>query len=386
MRILYISTEEAGAAHGGGVHTRETARHLARLGHVVTVVCPETDGAPQRELRDGIEILRRPMRLLGRSFPARLLAEWGLRSIDCDVVLSRWSALGGAEPRLARRLGVPWVIEINNPHAHEIAGRSRLPGFLSRALLARSERLMARADGALTPNARIAPSDRPVLEIPWGVDTERFHPRLRTDGTRDATRRELGLGGRPTVLFTGTFRSWHGVHHVPMIAGMVRGKVPDAVFLLAGSGERAGHVREEIARKGLSGSVRLLGSLPYARIPALCAAADVGIAPFAPEENPLFARFGFYYSPLKILEYMAAGIPTVTFAVPPLDAMVAEGGCAVTPGDLPAFAEALSALLADPARARRLGEAARRKAEREYGWDIHARKLEAFLEKLVRRK
>lgn len=385
MKILYISTEEIGAAHGGGVHTWETARHLARRGHAICVVAPEREGLPAREIREQVEILRRPMRFLDRSFPARLLVEWGLRSINCDVILSRWSALGGAEPLLARRLGVPWVIEINNPHAHEIVGRSRLPGFLARALLARSERLMARARGAVTSNARIAPADVPVLEIPWGVDTDRFHPRLRADGTREAVRRGMGLGNRPAVLFTGTFRPWHGVHHVPAIAERVLADVPDAVFLLAGSGEMSERVREEIVRKGLAGSIRLLGSLPYARIPALCAAADVGIAPFAPEENPLFARFGFYYSPLKIFEYMAAALPVATFAIPPLDAIVEGAGAAAPPGNLAALARGIASLLADPARARETGARARAKAERLYGWDVHAEKLEKFLRSIAPR-
>lgn len=387
MRILYISTEEVGAAHGGGVHTWETARHLGRLGHTVHLVTPAAKGLPPEETRDGVRVLRLPMRLLGRSFPARLLLSAPrLAKLDYDVVMSRWSALGGAEPSLARRRRVPWVIEINNPHAEEVVQRGGLGRLAGPWLVRRSGRLGRKAQGAVTPNARIAPAGVPVLEIPWGVDTKRFHPRLRADGSREAVRRELGVGDRPTALFTGTFRPWHGAHLVPEIAQTVLKTAPDAVFLLAGDGPARPRVEAEAARRGLGGSVRLLGSLPYARIPGIAAAADVGIAPFAPEENPLFKRFGFYYSPLKIFEYMASGMPTVTFSVPPLDAIVEGAGRAAPPGDLAAFAQALAALLGDAPERERLGRGARSKAEREYGWDVHASRLETFLSGLIGRK
>lgn len=384
MKILYISTEEVGADHGGGVHTWETARHLAGRGHAVHLVIPRGKGRPLAETREGVHLLRRPMRILGRSFPARLaFSAPGLARLEYDVVMSRWSALGGAEPGLARRRDVPWVIEINNPHAEEVVQRGGLGRLFGSWILRRSGRLGRKAQGAVTPNTRIAPPGVPVLEIPWGVDTKRFHPGLRTDGVRETVRRELGLGDRPTALFTGTFRPWHGAHLVPEIAQEALRTVPDALFLLAGDGPTRARVASEISRRRLEASVRLLGSLPYARMPEISAAADVGIAPFAPEENPLFARFGFYYSPLKVFEYMASGMPTVTFAIPPLDAIVEGAGRAAPPGDIAAFAEALAKLLGDAPGRKRMGETARAKAEREYGWDVHVKKLEAFLQSLV---
>ncbi len=384
MKILYISTEAVPDSHGGSVHTWEAARHLAARGHAVILVCPAQDGLPADETAQGIRILRFPMRWAGRSLPALLLLRAPrLARLPCDAVLSRWSALGGADLLLSRLAGAPLVLEINNPHAEEIAQR-RGWGPVRAAFFEEASRWLASgADGAVTPNARIAPPGVPVLEIPWGVDTDSFHPRRYVG--RAALRKELGLADNPTALFTGTFRRWHGAQEIPAIAERVLKAIPEAIFLLAGDGEMRPTVEEEISRRNLTGCVRLLGALPHARMPDLVAAADVGIAPFTPDENPLFARFGFYYSPLKIFEYMAAGLPTVTFAVPPLDRIVEDGktGRCAPLGDIAAFAAALAGLLADPATRMRLGETARKKAEREYGWDIHAEKLEGFLKSLI---
>lgn len=385
MRILYISTEAVGAPHGGGVHTWEAARHLARLGHAVTVACPSGDGLPSEEMREKVRILRRRMRLGGRSFPLLLgAAAPSLWDDRFDAVLSRASALGGADVVLSRWLGAPLVLEVNNPHLEEILLRGRVPGFLAPLLRLWTSWLADRADGAVTPCARIAPPGAAVLEIPWGVDPERFVPAARLPGVRERVRAELGLGGGPVAVFTGTFRRWHGVLAIPRIARAVLSRLPGAVFLLVGDGDE--RAATEAACEGLPrGALRFLGSQPYARMPGILAACDVGIAPFAPEENPLFARFGFYYSPLKILEYMAAGLPVVTYAVPELAAIVEDGraGRTPAPGDDGAFAAAVADLLADPVARARMGAAARARAESRYGWDAHARKLSDFLEGII---
>lgn len=387
MKVLYISTEEIGAPHGGAVHTWETARHLARRGNAVTLVVPAADNLPDEETREGVRILRAPMRAFGRSFPLRLALRAGrLARLGCDVVLSRASALGGGDLLAARLAGAPLALEINNPHAEELILRHGLGPAAAAAVRAWSEWIASQAAGAVAPNARIAPAGVPVLETPWGVDTDAFHPRLREDGTRAALRRELGLADRPTALFTGTFRPWHGAHLVPAIARALRRTVPEALFLLAGDGPTRPRVEEAVARAGLADAVRLLGAQPYARIPALCAAADVGIAPFAPAENPLFARFGFYYAPLKIFEYMAAGLPTVTADLAPLDRYVEAGrtGLLAPAGDAEGFAAALARVLADGAARARMGRLARETAAVRYGWAAHAAAVERFLNGIIR--
>ena len=66
------------------------------------------------------------------------------------------------------------------------------------------------------------------------------------------------------------------------------------------------------------------GALPHAELPAALASADIGVAPFDPVRHaPL--RLGFYWSPLKIFEYMAVGLPVVAPALPRLRRLVEHG-------------------------------------------------------------
>jgi glycosyltransferase involved in cell wall biosynthesis len=95
-------------------------------------------------------------------------------------------------------------------------------------------------------------------------------------------------------------------------------------------------------------------------------------------------RLGFYWSPLKVFEYMATGLPVVTLDVPPLAEIVRPGqeGLLFAEGDVDALAAHVSALLAHPDRARRMGEAGRERVVARFSWQRHCGELEAILESL----
>ena len=112
-------------------------------------------------------------------------------------------------------------------------------------------------------------------------------------------------------------------------------------------------------------------------MPAALAAADIGVAPFDPSAHgPL--TLGFYWSPLKVFEYMASGLPVIAPSIQRMQALVEHGreGLLYDPSRPGALADALAALTAVPVRAR-LGAAARARAVRDYSWSAHCRALEA---------
>ncbi len=118
-------------------------------------------------------------------------------------------------------------------------------------------------------------------------------------------------------------------------------------------------------------------------MPAALAAADIGVAPFDIARHPPL-KLGFYWSPLKVFEYMASGLPVVAPAIPRLQTLVAAGleGVLYNPATPEALADALLSLR-DPATRRRLGAAARARAEREYSWQAHCAALDAAFRRLV---
>ena len=97
---------------------------------------------------------------------------------------------------------------------------------------------------------------------------------------------------------------------------------------------------------------------------------DVAVAPY-----PALANF--YFSPLKILEYMAAGRAIVASAIGQINELIAHGktGLLCPPGDSAQLAAALHRLKADTPLSRRLGEAARSDVVCNHTWDAVASRI-----------
>ena len=92
--------------------------------------------------------------------------------------------------------------------------------------------------------------------------------------------------------------------------------------------------------------------------------------------------------PIKVLEYMAAGKPAVTIDTPRMRALFRpdEEAILYPPEDSAALAATLSSLLADPIRARKVGEAGAALVRERFSWDRHARELEAIFEEALRER
>jgi glycosyltransferase involved in cell wall biosynthesis len=130
---------------------------------------------------------------------------------------------------------------------------------------------------------------------------------------------------------------------------------------------------EALARRLGVGAAVDLRCAGFPEQPAILAAATVAV-------NPRVQCDGI---PQKVLNYMAAGLPVATFesSAGPLRHEVT--GLCVPDGDTVAMAGALERLLADPVLARRLGDAAREQARREFSWDHVAARVEDVYQKAI---
>jgi glycosyltransferase involved in cell wall biosynthesis len=276
----------------------------------------------------------------------------------------------------AEARGLPALLEVNSPVVdHPGSRKAWVDAALGvRPLRRYRERLCRSAAALIAPIAEIVPEwARAKTEIvTWGANVELFSPARRNDDTR----RALGVPpGAVAVLFSGSFRPWHGVHVFEVAARRLRDRT-DLWFVLAGGPESG-------PAHGYRG--RLLGRVPYERMPDVVAACDIGVAPYDTARMSEL-RLGFFWSPLKVFEYMASGLPSVTLARPPLDDIVRAEleGLHVGDGDAAGVARAILRLADDPALRARLGASARARVVERFSWQRHCEQLERVLARVGR--
>ena len=383
MRILYAATDQRVPGRvGGSVHVTAVAAGLAALGHDVHVLVTggggpfPADGATWIDLAPPFGARRLRWLLAAR---VRALAE----RIRPDVVIERYYNFGGEGIVAARAVGALAVLEVNAPVIdHPGSAKRRLDRALLVEPLRRWRDWQCRhADLFLTPQADILPAWVPpelVVEVEWGADTSRFTPAAA--GRIPFERPPSGT----LVVFAGAFRVWHGA--IRLVDAMRRLREhgrDDVSAVLIGGGPELPRVRQ--AAEGLDG-VTCTGPVPHEAMPACLAAADVGAAPFdVAAHAPL--SLGFFWSPLKVFEYMAAGLPVVAPAIDRLGHLVRDGreGVLYDAGDPAALAAAIETLC-DPAHRRRLGAAARARVVEHFGWDRHCERLAAVIAGALERR
>jgi glycosyltransferase involved in cell wall biosynthesis len=378
VRILYVASDQVvPGSTGGSVHVLEVARGLAARGHDVHAVVHKQRGRPDSEDGDGVHwhrIAWRPAHRLFR-FRARRAVEALADASKAEVVIERYYNFGGEGILAAAGRGLPSLLEVNSP---VVDHPGSLKGFLDaltvvRPLRARRDRLCREATALVAPLVDIVPpfARGKTETVTWGADVSAFSPERRNAETR----RALGIPeGATAVVFSGSFRPWHGVGVLEAAARALHRR-GDIFFLLVG-GPRAATPR------GYRG--RRLGTLPYDRMPAVLAAADVGVAPYDTARLRQL-RLGFYWSPLKIFEYMASGLPVITIQRPPLDEIVRPGreGLHVAEADPAALAHAIETLADDPAARARMGHSGRERVVERYSWARHCEQLEGVLRRIT---
>ncbi len=111
--------------------------------------------------------------------------------------------------------------------------------------------------------------------------------------------------------------------------------------------------------------------MPQEDVPPLVRELAAALAPYPRPEH------AFYFSPLKLFEYMACGAPVVASAIGQIADVVKNGetGLLCPPGNLDALEAACDRLLSEPPLRRRLGKAAAREVSERYTWDANARRI-----------
>jgi phosphatidyl-myo-inositol dimannoside synthase len=338
----------------------------------VTVYAPAWAGAAEFDAGQPFPVIRHPTSLMLPVPTVSRRAAGIARDHDCDTVLFGAAApLGLITPAL-RRAGVKRAVALT--HGHE-TGWAALPG--ARNLLRRigdevdvvtylGEYSRVRLARALSPAA----AGRMVRLAP-GVDVTFFHPGAGGAAVRD----RLGLGRRPVVVCVSRLVRRKGQDTLIRAWPRVRAEMSDAVLLIVGDGPYAGRLRRLAARLGVSDAVRFTGPVPWAELPGYYDAADVFAMPCRTRRAGLDVEgLGIVY-----LEASATGLPVIGGDSGGAPDAILEGESGYVVTDAAGTAARVLELLADPARARAMGEKGLAWVDREWRWELAAARLTAIL-------
>ena len=377
MRIAYCCADPGVpvfGSKGASLHAQGVLGALASQGHEIELFATRLGGDPPPALASiGVHPLPPvPRGDVGARERAALRANdaltGGLEAAGpFDLVYERYSLWSFAGMEHARSLGVPGVLEVNAPLVEEQARHRTLvdrdaADAVADRVFGTASLLVAVSDGvAAYLRRRIELPDKVEVE-PNGVDPDRF----RLSGPPRQ-------GGPFTVGFLGTLKAWHGLEGLVAAFSSLARDDSGARLLVVGDGPERPWLEDELAARGLSARARLAGAVAPAEVPALLAEMDVGVAPYPQLPD-------FYFSPLKVVEYMAAGVAVVASRLGELDQLLGHGevGLLCPPGDPEALSAALRRLRDDAPLRRRLSAAGRRTVLAERTWDTMVERILAL--------
>jgi phosphatidylinositol alpha-1,6-mannosyltransferase len=341
----------------------------------VVVFAPSWKDAPAFDAAQPFRVIRHPSSLMLPVPTVLRRAGEIARAEGCDsVVFGAAAPLGLLAPML-RRHGVERMVGLT--HGHE-AGWAALPG--ARQLLHRigdgmdvltylGEYTRNRIARGLSPAAtarmrRLAP----------GVDESAF----RAGAGGAEVRARHGLTDRPVVVCVSRLVPRKGQDALIHAWPRVLRAIPEAALLLVGGGPYHATLDRLRTELGVTESVRLTGAVPWEELPAHYDAGNVFAMPCRTRRRGLdIEGLGIVY-----LEASATGLPVIAgdSGGAPDAVLDGETGVVVDGHSVPAIADALIDLLHNPAGAAAMGEKGRSWIEREWRWEVQARRFAALLE------
>lgn len=371
-RIAYVCADPGVPVFGQkgcSIHVQEMLRAFREAGLEITLFACRLGGSPSADLRDipvrlipqataAATVDRERQAMDANSVVRGLLEEAG----PFDWVYERYSLWSHAAVEFAADTGTPSVLEVNAPLIEEQAAHRGLvhrteAEEIARRVFSRASAIAAVSDGVAKYVRAVGGSKTRVRVIPNGVDPRRFTECQPAPSPWEETSNPFVIG------FVGTLKPWHGVHFLVSAFDEVHRRCSSARLLIVGDGPLRAEIEGSLEARGLRDASHFTGAVNPEEVPSWIARMDVAVAPYPAME-------GFYFSPLKLFEYMAAGRAVVASDIGQISGVLEDGvtGLLCTPGEPVSLAACLLKLESDPSMRRALGAAARARVLGRHTW------------------
>ncbi len=378
-RILYLCPDEGidlFGTRGCSTHLREMCRAFKSLGCDLKLLTAGDLGPTDRSFDVEYETVA-PFRSKKLGCDLRkILANQRLfrrlrglvADFEPDLIYERYDLYSTAAAKIASSKGIPYLLEVNAPLIDEqrnILHFPRIAATYQRHTFRKADLLIGVSEEICSMLESIAPKSR-VLLVENGVNEEVFNAGV--SGTQ--VRERHGLSDQLVVGFVGSLKGWQGVRTLIRAASVLLAQRDDLRFLVVGGGNNLPIYKEMIDEARLADRFLLVKPAHHAEIPSYIAAFDICVAPYDPMPK-------FYFSPIKLREYISMRKAIVASDVPAIRRILRHGvdGLLAKPGDAQDLVAKITRLLDDPALREGLARSAHERLAGKLSWSNCAQRI-----------
>ncbi len=403
--MLYLCADRGlplGGTKGGSVHIRQFLDQLSGINWSATVLAANVEKELSGITADAVHtipdilnysFIDSALRLLNRGSQAKEAAEF-LRNEQAaaaiarlhdkrpfEIIYERYSLFGMAGRSFAAQHDLPFVLEVNSPLLLEATKYrslelTELAQTVEKYLFATSDQIVAVSEQVREYILSIAPAAE-VTIIPNGFAPERFPERQEASAERSC----LNMFSPEDIVvgFLGAVKPWHGVEELLTLFEQFQSEHESIKLAIVGNHKHlASYWKADPTGLIKNGSVVATGAVPFEIVPHYLSELDILVAPYPDLDD-------FYFSPLKVYEYMASGRPIIASAIGQIRDMLEDNVTAllIKPGDTEELQQAILRLKDDLVLRERLGQAARKEAFEKHSWQNRMELLEQKIQLLT---
>jgi glycosyltransferase involved in cell wall biosynthesis len=389
MKIVYLNYmwDLWGISIGSTIKALEVLRALESCGHEIKKYWLNDDferknGGSPRESTHGLYVFMKKYFKRYLHEPSQLYKNFSLIKQELaileeekpDLVISRIDSYNFSNAKVAQRTNLPFLIEADCPASYEKIVFQKYFRSTKWLLYHLERKQIMTGRAAFTVSNLMkeyfvnhgVPDDF-MHVIPNGADPDRFKPNV----DKAAVQKKYNLEGCTVVGFVGSFIYWHGIENLTYVMEKTLEGDKSTKFLMVGDGGPMKPMLEKfITEKKLQNRAILTGFVPHEEIPQYIAAMDVVLAPYPKLDF-------FYYSPVKIYEYMCVGKPVVSTRIGQIAEVIADqkNGFLTEPDDVEQIKKTIIRLLKNADLRQEVGQAARDAILAKHTWKKRGEQL-----------